>query len=490
MQPLSNHVLRTLLPTLLAVLLLSGFCLKLLYTKSLVEDFDRALINKAISIIAITEQDEDGVELEVNYESMPNFDNSELADYFAVIDPKGEIIFQSRSLANAKSLSFDLLPRAIGDAPSFEDGLLPDGRTGRSVRMSYFPKIDIDSDDDKDGSPFFPLGQAATKDGEIIVHPTELTLWLAVERETLDSKKNLLNLTLALTGLVTALMLILTQYFAVRRAVRPIKILIDKLVTWNASELDQDLPEKTGIMETDLLTNEFTSLLKRVDSSIKREKRFSADLAHEIRTPLSEMKILLEVHERWPEDTNAARNITGELLLSVNRMERLVENLLAIGKSESGVINTSGETVFEPLVRKNIKLLGARIDAKQLNVMTEVSPNAKLSSGEHIWPQIIDNLLDNAIEYSPNGASIEIVMVIKRSGEFCFSISNPVKDLTQTDMDQIFSRMWRKDASRHSSNHSGLGLSLVKNYCELLGYQVKADLHGDGIFNIQVTGLV
>ena len=489
MQPLSNHVLRTLLPTLLAVLLLSGFCLKLLYTKSLVEDFDRALINKAGGIIAITEQDEDGLELEVNYESMPNFGNSELADYFAVLDLKGETIFQSRSLDNINTASFNLVPRAIGDTPSFEDHLLPDGRTGRSVRMSYFPKIDIDSDEDSDASPFFPLGKPATLKGEI-VHPTELTLWLAVERETLDSKKNLLNLTLALTGFVTALMLILTQYFAVRRAVRPIKNLSDKLVTWNASELDQDLPEKTGIMETDVLTNEFTSLLKRVDSSIKREKRFSADLAHEIRTPLSEMKILLEVHERWPEDTNAARNITGELLLSVNRMERLVENLLAIGKSESGIIDTSGETVFEPLVRKHIKLLGARIYAKQHNVMTEVSPNAKLSSGEHIWPQIIDNLIDNAIEYSPNGASIKIGMVVKPSEEFCLNISNPVKDLTQTDMDQIFSRMWRKDASRHSSNHSGLGLSLVKNYCELLGYQVKADLHGDGIFNIQVTGLI
>lgn len=486
MKPLSTHVFRTLLPALFAVLFLSGLILKLFYTRSMVEDFDKALANKASGIVAITEEDEDGLELEVNYESMSNYDISDSPDYFAVLQQNGNIVFWSRSLENFDRKTLDVGVLKIGEAPFFKNGLLPDGRPGRSVSLSYYPKIDIDSDDDGE-SPFFPLGQAVSLNGRVI-SPSELTLWLAVERETLDSKKHLLNLTLSLTGLLTALMLILTQFYAIRRAVKPIKNITERLESWKVSKMNQPLPDKTGILETDVLTQEFNSLLQRVNSSIKREKRFSADLAHEIRTPLTEMKLLLELHERWPEDTRESRDMTVELALSVDRMQRLVENLLAIGKSESGVIDISGTTVFAPLLEKHIKLHFEKINKKQLIVETKIPDNTTLSNGKYIWPRIIDNLLDNAIEYSTDGATIQVTMVRDTLGAFSFEVCNPAEGLTDADMPHIFSRLWRKDESRHSTIHSGLGLSLVKNYCELLGYQVNGELRGNTTFAVSIAG--
>ena len=487
MKPLSIHVLKTLLPALLLVLMLSGLSLKLLYTRSLIEDFDKALYNQATGIVAITEQDEDGVELEVNYESMPQYDVSEFPDYFAIFDQKSSMLFESRSLAHMSDFSMQVEPIGIEVGPEFSDVILPDGRGGRSISMAYYPKIDIDTDDEEVASPFFPLGVPATLNGEV-VQPAVLTLWLSVDRAELDQKIQLLNITLAIASLLTALLLILTMFFSVRRAVRPIKSLTEKVTTWKTTDANQFLPEKTGIQETDVLTQEFNGLLRRVDSSIQREKRFSADLAHEIRTPIAEMKLLLDLHERWPEDTENSRNMTQELGLSVERIERLVENLLAIGKSESGIIDTSGETDFHTLLPNRLDIVREKIDRKSLSVSTDVSPGTLSSRGQYIWPLILDNLIENAVEYSPIGSKIGISAVVLPDQSIRLEIANTACDLDSADTALMFNRLWRKDESRNSTVHSGLGLSLVRNYCDLLECQIEADMASDDELVVSISG--
>ena len=487
MKPLSIHVLKSLLPALLLVLILSGLSLKLLYSRSLIEDFDKALYNQATGIVAITEQDEDGVELEVNYESMPQYEVSESPDYFAVIDTNISTLFVSRSLDHLSDHSIQIDPMGIDVSPKFTDITLPDGKPGRSITLAYYPKIDIDTDDKEAESPFFPLGAPATLNGEV-VQPVVLTLWLAIDRAELNHKIQLLNITLGIASLLTALFLTLTMFISVRRAVRPIKSLTEKITTWNTTDSNTFLPDKTGIQETDVLTKEFNGLLRRVDSSIKREKRFSADLAHEVRTPLAEMKLLLELHERWPEDTETSRNMAQELSLSVDRMERLVENLLAIGKSESGIIDTSGETRFGSLLPNRLDIVSEKIAQKGLFVTTNVTPGAVVTRGQYIWPQIIDNLLDNAVEYSPQGSKIDISVSVFSDQTFRFEIANTARDLDSADTAVMFNRLWRKDASRHSVVHSGLGLSLVRNYCELIGCQVTAQLTGKDYLVISISG--
>lgn len=487
MKPLYIHVLKILIPALLIVLILCGYSLKLLYTKSLIEDFDKALYNQAAGLIAITEQDEDGVELEVNYESMPQYDVSDSPDYFAIFDQTSSTLFVSRSLAPVSVNEYQVEPMEIGSSLEYSDVVLPDARLGRALSTAYYPKIDIDTDDHEGKSNFFPLGVPATLNGQVL-QPAVLTLWLAVDRAALDKKIQLLNITLAIAGLLTALFLILTMFFSVRRAVRPIKSLTEKVTTWKTTDTNQFLPEKTGIQETDALTLEFNDLLGRVDTSIKREKRFSADLAHEIRTPIAEMKLLLDLHERWPEDTEVSRNMTQELGLSVDRMERLVENLLAIGKSESGIIDTSGKTDFHALLPKKLDVFKKKIAEKNLSVSAAVTPGTVVSRGQHIWPQIIDNLLSNAVEYSPHRSKIDISVRILPEQVLRFNIENIACDLDSPDLTMMFNRLWRKDESRHSTTHSGLGLSLVRNYCDLLGCQVNAELAENKRLVISISG--
>jgi signal transduction histidine kinase len=105
-----------------------------------------------------------------------------------------------------------------------------------------------------------------------------------------------------------------------------------------------------------------------------------------------------------------------------------------------------------------------------------------------VFEQIINNLLSNAISYSDEKSEISIVF--KRTGDYAqLQITNMTSELEQSDMPLIFDRLWRKSKSRSSSEHSGLGLPLVKAYAELLSLKVKADLSDNKKFMISIENL-
>lgn len=489
-----QHLSRSLLPGVLVALIISGLLIRLLMGQSLTNEFDQGLISRAQALMAITEQDEDGVELEVYPEALNRYFLDINPDYFEIRNQSGLRLFFSESLDMDDSLEVE-----ASAVDGIVDARLPDGRPGRLIRQTYFPKIDIDDDEDlarseaqktrKVERQAFSASGTPTEVNGIVITPDEVTVTVATSRESLNDTLTQLNLILLLTAVLTTAVVVLLQRHALRRAVRPLQEMSDQISQLNVARIDQTLSLSYPIQELDVLKTRFNSMLKRLNEGFQRERRFSSDLAHEMRTPLSELRTLTEVMQRWPEDPNLKASFNEDLLISVGRMERLIQSLLALSRGELGLTNREESVDLCKLVPQMVDLHTADFEQRKLSVKMIMPKIPTLVIGNDTWPLILENLISNAATYSAPSSTVDITLSHdEESGEMMLSMTNDAPDLEQDDLPKLFDRLWRKDQSRTSGYHSGLGLSLVKMYSASVAVTVAAELYPAGRLKLSLTG--
>lgn len=490
-----QHLSRSLLPGFLIALIISGLLIRLLMGQSLTTEFDLSLNSRAQALMAITEQDEDGVELEVYPEALNRYFLDSEPDYFEIHNQSGLRLFYSESLAANETLE-------VASTESIDgiiDRPLPDGRSGRVIRQTYYPKIDLDDDEskrsfeqrtNKNSQHAFSASGVPVKVNGITVTPDEVTVTVATSRESLDHTLNQLNLILILTGVLTTSVVLVLQRRALGRAVRPLQEMSEQISKLGVERIDQNLFLSYPILELDVLKTQFNEMLGRLNAGFQRERRFSSDIAHEIRTPLAELRTMTEVMHRWPDDQNLKDSFHDDLLNTVERMERLIQNLLELSRSELGLNGKQGLVDLSALIPRVVASHNVEFSSRNLTVKTVIPDGFIFVKGCDIWPSILENLINNAATYSTPGSNIEIVLSrgdINESLELC--ISNDTSDIDEEDLHKLFDRLWRKDQSRTGGYHSGLGLSLVSMYATSVGFSVSAALDPPGRLNLKLQGL-
>ncbi|MEM6702225.1 MAG: ATP-binding protein [Acidobacteriota bacterium] len=496
MMTFSQHLFRALLPGFLIALVASGALIQRIVERSLKSQFDQGLEARAESLMALTEQDADGIDLQVYPDGLASYFRPSQPDYFEIFDRSGKRLFHSQSLRSDQRLEFG--PDASIDRVF--DVTLPDGRAGRSLRRWFYPKVDGDEEDyeaiQADSLQDSALSSLPDGDSPVLVDgatvvPSKIQVAVAISRQSLDQNLLQLNVILLLTGILTISALVALQGMAIRRAVQPIQDLSAQLSSASAEDLPSELTLTRPIVELDLLTERFHQLILQLRRGFERERSFSADLAHEIRTPLAELRAAMEIAQRFPEDPKIRTAFADDSLASVQRMERLVVDLLALSRTELGLLPGVGTTDLTERVADLEDQQAAALRARGQDLVTVAPRTPVRVAGEHQWPRILDNLLDNAIEYSPFGATIVVTLRHEPSnGAYRISIANPAPDLEESDLPRLFDRLWRKDRSRSSDRHSGLGLSLVRQYAEAVGARVSVALSSDDVFEIAVAGEV
>ena len=116
-----------------------------------------------------------------------------------------------------------------------------------------------------------------------------------------------------------------------------------------------------------------------------------------------------------------------------------------------------------------------------------VTDRAEIQTDPVLFRSILTNLVDNAVDYTPSGGTVRVGIETEAT-RFTLQVCNTCSDLTPQDVSHFFERFWRKDGSRSNPEHSGLGLSLVKAFCERLGFQLEARLVDSSTISITVTG--
>ena len=268
----------------------------------------------------------------------------------------------------------------------------------------------------------------------------------------------------AILPIVYAIPLIgLLVFFAINRSLKPLNTLSKQLQKKNANDLT---PIKVKENSTELKPIEQTlnNLLERLSNAFDREKRLSSDVAHELRTPISVLKITAHNIKVAFEDKNIQHHHIEELNNNTIRLAHVIEQIIALNRTTpENFEDSKAEVELRGLLQHVISDNYDQMELAQQTISLEAKPTVLL--GDNFSLEILfDNLIKNAIKYS--GEKTNILISIK---EHVNNVQVLVEDsgvgITKEHLEKVFLRFYR--VKQHSATGSGLGLSIVKHIVDL-----------------------
>ncbi len=422
----------------------------------LVSEFDLAHKIDIQALANMTEQSENGLKFDSTGEFMPAYTREKRPDYYQLWQPDGSTLHHSPALEGD-------LPQRAGTltSPKFWNVTLPDGLNGRAVGIRFVPKEDEDA-------PRRPGASPLTK---------EVTIVAAFHRHDLDRRLHYLGTVLLLLGAGMAAITVVVVSVLVRRGLWPLSALAERATTINASSLQLRFPMDNMPAELLPIAKRLNDLLARLEASFARERRFSANVAHELRTPIAELRALAEVALKWPEDAVSTQAALKDALSIALQMESIANGLLALARCEGSLLTVHTERVVLPALLEEVSQpLAARARDKQLTVAMDVPKDICWFTDRAALRSILINLISNAVDHSQPSTSVKIRVENNEAGERLL-ISNINSNLAAEDIPHLFERFWQKDAARSSPNHCGLGLPLARAYAQSLGMKLDAELN-------------
>ncbi len=431
---------------------------------SIYDQFDDGLRVKALFIVTATQQRNNQLKVEFSDGFLREFDYDVAMDFFQVFDEK------SVSLTRSDSLWGHDLPLRTGtlEAPVYWDIQLPNGRPGRAIGIEFAP-------DQKNR-------RGVRKESDMIARVV-----VASDRSYLVGVIAKLNATFAIAGAAMVGVIVLVVPLVLRRGLRPLSAVAEQASRIDANSLTERFSVEGMPGELKPIAGRLNDLLARLGASFERERRFSANLAHELRTPLAELRSQAELALKWPEERTADSDKT--VLEIAMQMEALVGRMLALVRAEQAQVTLTKERVgLNDLVEGVLEPLKETVGARRLTVERAIVVNAVLETDSVMVRSIVANLLENAVNYAREGGAIRIEAEVAEK-TFSFRVSNPADNLRAEDLPKLFERFWRKDGARTGGGvHAGLGLALARSLAEQLGYTLSASLDERGVLTMTLAG--
>jgi len=434
----------------------------------LVKEYDHALLDRARILVTLTYDTENLPELHFADEFMPEYSSPQAPHYFQLWYSNGEVMERSKSLG-LEDLSKKVA--ANGD-PGFYDEALPNGLSGRYVSFTFIPQFE----DRKLRVP------------ELLDKQKPLTLTVAIPREELDEMLAIADLSVSLGILIVIVLLVLIVRFVVFRGFHPLNRIQSEVADFDihnrASKLSTDhLP-----VELEGIVRNFNNLMQRVQEGLDRERQFSSDVAHELRTPIAEIRSIADVAIRWPASAGAESSTLTDIRDASIQMQTIVDNLLSLSRSdrEDLELNCDEQAIDGVLCDAIQRHIGTAND-RGLAWDVSLEPDCLIWASRVELELIVNNLVDNAVQYCPDNGTVHVHCATS-GGASLFSISNPAPELSESDLPRLFDRMWRKDSSRTSYTNFGLGLSLVAAYAHAMNLRINTSINDRSFLTIEVKG--
>ena len=424
----------------------------------------------------LTEQEADGVEFEFDSEHMPEFAVGAEPEYFELWLADGTLVQRSPSFEPSDQMRAAGLARSPHPAatPTFRDVRLPDGRRGRQIHLDFVPSLDPE-DEPATAAPA-PRRRAArsrpcslrANAGARHCRPP-----VGADRRRPGRGPD------ARAGWA----------HAARPASRPpLPGPADRPGAGARGDLSRCADRRGGAApEIAVVVEQVNALLGRIEASFKRERRLSSDIAHELKTPIAELRNLSEVGARWPEDRASVRQFFEDTGAIAQQMERVVVHLLALARYDEGReqvgrlrcgVAEAVDAAWKPLAREAA--------AKGLVLRQEISPTPRLrdGSGEVRADRVQPSFQRRRLQ--PAGRR-RGVRVGGDGGRASVRFSNQAENLEPQDLAVMFDRFWRKDETRTGGRNVGLGLALVRALADLLGLVIETRLLPDRTFRITLS---
>jgi signal transduction histidine kinase len=380
----------------------------------------------------------------------PEYAGGGHTDFLQLWDAQGRTLLTSGS--NSRG---DLTPPqgVPANQPYFYDLVLPDGHNGRAVAVRVALQ-----------------GQR----GDAI-------LSVAEEREQVDALERHVHIALVSGVVLTSLFAVLLAVLAVRSGLRPL------MAFGSAARRGAEtaaLPAQTLPRELRPLADALNDAFARLRQALQRERRFARDVAHELRTPLAEIRTAVELARR---DAAASPALDGALA-STERMGRCIDGLLSLSRYESGMQEVQVEPVdLTDLLGRTLALAEGPAHRRRVRFELDVPTECWTQTDPALLERIVDNLLLNAAEYAPADTAVQVLLACV-DGTVALRIGNQAPTLQADDLERLGERFWRKSPAREASRHGGLGLALARSLAELLKLRLDFRLQ-DGTLWAHLDGL-
>ncbi|ATC64161.1 two-component sensor histidine kinase [Nibricoccus aquaticus] len=361
--------------------------------------------------------------------------------YFQVHTPDGAILFRSPNLGDA---ALPIPPDEI--PPSWTDQLPTLG----PLRISEFQA----------GSLRIQVASPLAPTRRLIHDYTRVSAWL------------LAATALASFGLGHAF---------TRFALKPLRLIRDTALRIRADRLDERIPVSTARDEINSLATLLNQMFDRLEASFIQVKRFTADASHELKTPLTLIRLNAEKLRPAVAADPAAHHALEDLLTDISRLNQIIESLLFIAKAESGTLTlprrTEDTAAFLNAFAEDALALA---EDRGLHFTLAANPAAPVTIEPNLLRQLLLNLVSNALNVSPPASTLSLTSRLDDQ-HWTLALTDEGPGLPPDKLEHIFERFVRYDHTRTGQNHSGqgLGLAICRSIVGLHGGTIHAENRPD-----------
>ncbi|MFU2328586.1 heavy metal sensor histidine kinase [Pseudomonas sp. NFX98] len=301
----------------------------------------------------------------------------------------------------------------------------------------------------------------------------QLTLLLDIthHQHFLQRMQHLIWLTVGLSALATALL----GAWAARSGLRPLRRISAVASGVSAQSLNARLPEENMPPELAEMAHHFNAMLGRLDDSFQRLSAFSADIAHELRTPLSNLLTHTQVTLTRPRALEDYREALHSNLEELQWMAQLVNDMLYLAKADHGLLTPKRETL-ELADETDVLLEFFAPLAEDAGVKLSREGNAQIEGDRSMLRRALSNLLDNALRFTPAEGYVRLSILDQPKG-VRVSVENSGEGISAELLPRLFDRFYRADPARQegSSEHAGLGLAITQSIIRAHGGQIRCE---------------
>jgi two-component system, OmpR family, heavy metal sensor histidine kinase CusS len=280
-----------------------------------------------------------------------------------------------------------------------------------------------------------------------------------------------------LAGMVAVVLL---SHLLVRRALRPLRSMAADAATINAQSLHTRLSAGDAPAELHALSGALNDMLDRLEGGFARVWQFTVDLAHDLRTPIGNLRGTNEVALARPRTPAEYQSLLGSNIEECDRVSRTIESVLFLARADNPQFALQR---FSLDVGTELERIADYFEgiASEARIKIQIRGSANISADRELFRRAVGNLLSNALRYTQPEQTIALLTEYT-NGAVTVAVENPGAGIPQEDLEKLFDRFYRVDRSRSdSANSTGLGLSIVKSIMELHGGKVTVDSQLQGI---------
>ena len=255
-------------------------------------------------------------------------------------------------------------------------------------------------------------------------------------------------------------------WLLVRSGLRPLREVTQVAASVSAKSLTERIPVESTPAELEQLVVAFNAMLARLEEAFVRLSNFSADIAHELRTPLSNLMTHTEVvlsRDRSSEDYQ--ENLHSNLE-ELRRMARMIDDMLFLAKADNGLIIPEAQSIeLRDLCAQLLEFY--QMTADERGIRFELSGTAHILGDAAMLRRALSNLLSNALRYTADGKIIR-VDIATGAADVALRVGNPGDSIAQAHLSRLFDRFYRVDPARRegSPSNAGLGLAITRSIVE------------------------